>query len=487
MTSKKEQFYIQRISELEAQLKERDQRIATLEKQVAELLKANEALMKKNAELAEKVAKLSKNSSNSSKPPSSDIVKPPKAKQSDGPRRQGGQPGHKGVYRRPFGPERIDKTIPLYAHSCDCGYKGPGQPLEEPKIQQTVELSDSPVTITEYRLYGFICPKCGKVIWAKLPSGVVEGQLFQPRLQALIGYMKGSLHASYSALEDFCREVLNIDVARSHLCNTIYRNSDALTGPYEELREHIPTEPVLNIDESGWKDKGIKYWIWVFCTSAISFFYIAKSRSSQVLKDVLGETYNGTIVSDFFSAYVKYANKIQQFCLAHLIRDIKFLTTLPNEADKRFGKALLTDFKWLFHIWHLRDKIPKDRFDRIMSKIRNRILTVAKQQDLPPKSATISKRFRKHGDALFRFLFDPAVPPTNNAAEQTLRQAIIDRRITQGSRSLMGRQWNARIWTVLATCRKQGRSSWQFLQNALSAYYFQTPTPSLLPQANLRA
>jgi len=80
----------------------------------------------------------------------------------------------------------------------------------------------------------------------------------------------------------------------------------------------IPTEPVLsvrtpkeNIDESGWKDRGIKYWIWVFCTSAISFLYITKSRSSQVLRDILGETYNGTIVSDFFSAYVKYANKIQ--------------------------------------------------------------------------------------------------------------------------------------------------------------------------------
>jgi len=170
--------------------------------------------------------------------------------------------------------------------------------------------------------------------------------------------------------------------------------------------------------------------------------------------------------------------------LAHLIRDIKFLATLPDEADKRFGQSLLVDFKWLFHIWHLRGKIPRDRFDRIMSKIKNRILTVAKQQDLPSKSAAISKRFCKHGEAMFRFLFDSAVPPTNNAAEQSLRQSIIDRRITQGSRSLMGRQWNARIWTILATCRKQGRSSWQFLQNALSAYYFQSSTPSLLPQAS---
>ncbi|MFQ6036933.1 MAG: DUF6444 domain-containing protein [Sedimentisphaerales bacterium] len=159
MTSTREQFYKRRIAELEAQLRQRNERIATLEKQVAKLLKGNEGLVKRNAELSEQVAKLtdqvaklSKNSSNSSKPPSSDIVKPPKPKQSDDPRQQGGQPGHKGVNRQPFAPDRIDKTLELHAGCCDCGYKGPGQPIDKPKIQQTVELSDNPVSITEYHL-----------------------------------------------------------------------------------------------------------------------------------------------------------------------------------------------------------------------------------------------------------------------------------------------------------------------------------------------
>ena len=220
----------------------------------------------------------------------------------------------------------------------------------------------------------------------------------------------------------------------------------------------------------------------VFCTSLFSFFWIDKSRSSKVLKEILGETYGGTIVSDFFGAYIKYANALQQFCLAHLIRDIKFLTTLPDKGDQAFGDALLVQFRKLFHFWHQREKIPKEQFKRRMLRIKNRILVLAAQEDLPGKSATLAKRFRKHGDAIFRFLFDAAIPPTNNASEQTLRQSIIDRKITQGSRSLMGRQWNARIWTVLATCRKQGRSAWQFLQDVLSAKYFQTPMPSLLPQ-----
>ena len=136
-------------------------------------------------------------------------------------------------------------------------------------------------------------------------------------------------------------------------------------------------------------------------------------------------------MSDFFSAYVKYANKLQQFCLAHLIRDIKFLITLPDKKDQAFGDALLVQFKKLFHVWHERDKIPKDQFDRRMLRIKKRVLILAEQDDLPAKSATLAKRMRKHGDAIFRFLFDPAVPPTNNGGEQSIRQLVIDYRLTR--------------------------------------------------------
>jgi len=460
----KEQFYLRRIAELEKQ---------------------NAELLAQVSKLAEQVARLSKNSSNSSKPPSSDIVKPPKPNSLNGPRRQGGQPGHHGVNRSAFRAEQVDRIEEFHPDGCPHCRDGNLEPTGQSKVQQVAELREDPLCITEYRLYQSRCQTCGQSVWAKLPPGVVEGQLFGPRLQTLIAYMKGSLHASYTGLEEFCREVLDIDVTRSHLCNTIARVNDALGRPYQELAEHIPTEPRLNIDESGWKDKGLKYWIWVFSTSLISFFCIARSRGSKVLEDVLGKTYGGTIVSDFFSAYVKYANGLQQFCLAHLIRDIKFLTTLPSDVDKRFGARLLIEFKRLFHFWHLRQKIPRERLDRIMFRIKDRVLRLAEARadGERSKSRTLARRLAKHGEAIFRFLFDPALEPTNNAAERSIRPAVIDRRITQGSRSPMGRQWNSRIWTVLDTCRKQGRSSWQFLQNALSAHYFQTPAPSLIPQA----
>jgi len=480
----KEQLYLRRIAELENENAELRQQNAELRRQNAMLTEQVVMLTEQVAKLTEQVARLSKNSSNSSKPPSSDIVKPPKGPTTGGPRRQGGQPGHKGVARPPFRPDQIDRIEHHHPASCPWCHESALEPTGQIKIRQVAELRENPLEVTEYRLHGCRCSACGKIVWAPTPPGAGEGHLFGPRLEALVAYMKGSLHASYTGLAAFCREVLGINVARSHVCNTIARVNEALAQPYEELARHVPTEPVLNIDESGWKDKGQRYWIWVFCTSAISFFCIAKSRGSKVLEEVLGKTYGGTIVSDFFSAYVKYASALQQFCLAHLIRDVKFLTTLPDETDKQFGQQLLIEFKRLFHFWHLRQKIPKERFDRLMFRIKDRVLQLAQARadGERSKSRTLARRLVKHGEAIFRFLFDPAVPPTNNAAERTVRTAVIDRRITQGSRSLMGRQWNARIWTVLDTCRKQSRSAWQFLQDALSAHYVQTPAPSLLPQ-----
>ena len=176
-------------------------RIARLEVENAALKKEVADLRAQVAKLSEQIAKLSKNSSNSSKPPSSDIVKPPKDKKSKKRRRQGGQPGHPGVNRKPFTSEQIGDTQELHAKVCECGCRHRGKELDQVRIHQFAELRDHPLIVTEYRLHGYVCPRCGQIVWAKLPDGVIEGQLFGPRLQALIGYLKGSLHASYSGLE----------------------------------------------------------------------------------------------------------------------------------------------------------------------------------------------------------------------------------------------------------------------------------------------
>ena len=347
-----------------------------------------------------------------------------------------------------------------------------------------IELAEKPITVHEYRQYGHWCPRCRKWHYAPLPAGVIEGQLFGPRLQALVAYLKGNLGASYTEVAELCGDVLGVNVSRGMVCRVIARVNEALKQPYQEVEQRLPQEKILNVDESGWKDSGKQYWVWLFCSQLIAFFTIKRSRGSEVLKQVLGETFGGAIISDFFSAYVKFANAKQQFCLAHLIRDIKYLTTLPNIATQQFGEHLLEYFRIVFKHWHARDETDPELLRKRIERVERKLFTFLCSAQAPPGAAsTMKKRLIKRWPALFRFATEPELyEPTNNRAEQTMRHVVRIRRQTQGTRSEWGQQWCARIMTVLATCRKQNRSSWEFIRDAIAAYHFGTAMPSLIPE-----
>lgn len=468
LTSSLSDSELERLSkpELIAIIRSQETRIAQLEARAAEF--------------QEQVARLSKNSSTSSKPPSSDIVKPPKAKSNDT-GRSGGQKGHPGFFRKLFPMERVDEIKEYRLSQCpECKAPLCKEHETEPWIHQVAELPEKLTHVTEHHRWGYLCPGCHQQLYAPLPGGI-EGEIFGPRLQSLAVYMKAALHGSYTTLEEFMQEVFEIPVSRSGLANQIKTVSPALEAPYQELEKRLAHEPSLHIDETGHKDNGNRYWIWAFCTRLFGFFTVEASRGSQVLKKVLGETFKGTLITDFFSAYVKYASALQQFCLAHLIRDIKFLTTLPDTANQQFGIRLLREFKRLFYFWHLRQTMPKEKYAQVISVIQRNLLALVSEKQLPRKSQNIANRLDKHWSSYLRFLLDPSIAPTNNLAEQTIRTVVIDRKITQGTRSEWGRRWSERIWTVLATCRKQKRSSWKFIQQCVLAQRLGTPYPSLLP------
>ena len=100
----------------------------------------------------------------------------------------------------------------------------------------------------------------------------------------------------------------------------------------------------------------------------------------------------------------------------------------------------------------------------------------------PGKHAqNLAKRFHKHGEAYFQFITTPGIEPANNLAEQAIRFVVIDRRVTQGTRSETGRRWCERIWTTIATCAQQGRSVFAFLLESVDAHLRGVPPRWLLP------
>jgi transposase len=441
------------------------------------------------AQLGQQLAAARKDSTTSSKPPSSDIVKPPKPPPPAGQdkRRIGGQPGHPKHERVAFPPEAVNAGA--FDHrlgSCPCcGHDLKPALTIPPRVVQQVDVREVPLSIQEHRSHSAWCPRCQKMHEAPLPPGIARGGLVGPSLTTLIAYLKGACHASYSTVRKFLRDVVRVTISRGELARIIGKVSRALERPYQELLDDLPGQARLNVDETGHKQNGERQWTWCFRAALYTLFKIDPTRGADVLIGVLGAEFDGVLGCDYFSSYRRYHREcgvLLQFCLAHLIRDVKYLTTLPDPRDRAYGEGLREALRQLFAVIHRREGLSATVFQGQLEAARAEVMRRG-TRDVPETrhSRNLAKRFEAHGESYFRFLTTPGLEPTNNLAEQAIRFVVIDRLITQGTRGERGDNWCERIWTVMATCSRQERSVFAYLEAAVTAWFAGEEAPSLLP------
>jgi len=199
---------------------------------------------------------------------------------------------------------------------------------------------------------------------------------------------------------------------------------------------------------------------------------------------VLGNEFAGVLGCDYFSAYRKYMadfNVLIQFCLAHLIRDVKFLVNHPNAKNRRYGTRIRKSLRDMFHVIHRREAMTPSGCERRLQETGQDLLWQATHYVPATRGATnLARRFENHGESYIQFMTTPDVDPTNNIAEQAIRFVVIDRHVTQGSRSEAGQRWLERIWTTIATCTQQGRSVFDFLVQSVVAHFSGNEAPSLI-------
>jgi transposase len=463
-----------------------------LQAQVDALRTQLAALQATVEQLQRQLAAARKDSSNSSKPPSSDIVKPPKPQPPPGQERRkpGGQPGHPSHQRELFPPEMLASIPSDYLlDACpSCGGHLLLSDAAEPIVAQRVEIVPAALEIHEHRSHPGWCPHCRKECYAPFPLSIERGGLAGPRLTTVIAYLKGACHASYSTIRKFVRDVIGLTISRGQLAKIVGKVSRALEQPYEELLRDLPGQAVLNVDETGHKRNGQQHWTWCFRAGLYTLFKIDPTRSADVLIEVLGAEFDGVLGCDYFSAYRRYHREfgvVLQFCLAHLIRDVKYLTTLPDRRDRAYGEGLREALRDLFGVIHRRDEWTETGFQRRLCAARDEVLRRGTSNVPATRAASnLAKRLEAHGASYFRFITEPGVEPTNNLAEQAIRFVVIDRRITQGTRGERGDRWCERIWTVMATCSQQGRSVFEYLEAAVTAWFTGEEAPSLLPQGS---
>ena len=449
----------------------------------------------KNQQLIQALAAATKNSRNSSKPPSSDIVKPPSKLPGKGKRRKiGGQPGHPKHQHPAFTPAQIDHHIRYELEHCPVDPSHRLVPLaDEQKIIQQVELVDQPFVVTEHRAQGCWCEGCQCIHYAAFPPAVLAGGLCGPCLTSLVCYLKGKLHGSYSGIQDFFRDVLGLEVSRGYLAKLNQKAAQAFAQPYAQLLAFLPQQVHLNVDETGHKENGHRYWTWCFRAKDFIVFKIYASRGSDVLFDILGQNFEGSLGADFWGAYRKYARQcgvLIQFCLAHLIREVKYLCEFPEPSVQRYGQTLLAGLKELFGALHRRAELSQKAFALALATAEAKVWDAALEPILHPRRYprgkvhrlidNLSHRFCLHGEGYFRFITHPEIQPTNNSVEHALRFVVMDRHMTHGTRSQRGREFCERLWTVIATCSLQKRSAFEWIHAAIRAHFNGRPVPSLL-------
>ena len=435
------------------------------------------------ARIQELEALLKKNSGNSSRPPSSDGPEaPPRPEKEPTGRKRGGQPGHPKHERVLLPPERVRLVSECLPDACrSCGDALDGLDAD-PQVHQVFDIPRLIAYADEFRLHSLYCPKCGITTQGRLPAGVPTTGI-SPRFEALIGMLGGKFRLSKRLIQEMCGDVFDVDIALGSVSNTEQLVSASIAEPVAEAHEAVKVAAVVHADETGWREAKQKAWLWVATTATIAVFLIRRRRNTDAAKDLLGAFFGGLLITDRWAAYdfVNYLRR--QLCWSHLKRDFKSFLDYGPEA-KRIGLSLENARKRLFKHWYrARDgTIRRSTLQANTRPIQREILDLLREGIHCPskKVAGMCREILNAQHSLFTFIAHEGVEPTNNHAEQTIRHAVIWRKLCFGTDSEVGSRFVERMLTVVQTLRLQKRNVLDYLTLACEARLHGQSPPSLI-------
>lgn len=419
------------------------------------------------------------NSRNSSKPPSSDgpaaPTRPSKPKSG---KPLGGQPGHKGSFRAMV-PEqdvhhRIECLPPAQCNDCGSAVDVDG---DKPIRHQVFDLPKIEPIVSEYvRLRG-ICSGCGRKHHGALPAGVPSGQL-GPRALALVGTLAGQFHLTQRKVQSVLSHIMGIRFSLGAVSQAHGLVSQALDKPVAQLHAELQHAPVCHADETRHQNHQHTLWMWVLASDWGVRFRIDPSRGQMAAKLILGQQPSFITVSDRYAGYNHLPLAQRQVCWAHLLRDFERIgqrSALPG----RIGQRLL-GYGYLLFRWRKEEKDAR-HFAWLQRRIQVQ-LELGREQTQCKRTANTCANLLKMWPAMWTFLDNPLVPPTNNAAERALRDYVIKRKLSYCTRSKRGMEFTERIFSTVQTCKMQARVAYDFVYEAKQSWIGHLQPPSLVPE-----
>lgn len=175
--------------------------------------------------------------------------------------------------------------------------------------------------VRRHKIDRYWCKRCGKLVSAKVPN-LFANSPYSKDIHLQVAHLKYGLGLTMDKISALLSEFYGLSVSSGVISGMLTRSGKGLAPLYEELKEAVPRQSVINADETSWRVAGINHWLWSFSSPTVACYHVDRSRGGNVVKLVFGDSFKGVLVSDGHSAYHKM-DSAKQKCWVHILRDIK--------------------------------------------------------------------------------------------------------------------------------------------------------------------
>lgn len=325
--------------------------------------------------------------------------------------------------------------------------------------RQVVDLPPpSPVEVTEHQVFRGWCSFCQAWREARLDlSGQVLGQgRIGVGIASLVAHLRLVVRAPVRVIQAWLNSVHRLRLSVGEICDLLRRVAAQGQGAVAQVRERIRASPVVQADETGWRENGQNGYVWFAGTpTGERYFEYHHSRAGAVINTLLGEDFSGVLGSDFYAGYNDTPGGRHQRCWAHLLRDLHDLKEVHAASLEAviWAKAV-KDVYLLAKEWLAQGRARQRAYRELVLLIRALGEQFAQAKGHPCQ--TLAKRLLRHQDELFVFVREPGVSADNNLAERSLRPLVVSRKISGGTRSPVGSQTRMTLTSLFQTWVAQG-------------------------------
>jgi transposase len=410
-----------------------------------------EALKQKLEQIQRKPPTTSKNSS---QPPSKDQ----KGNESKGrQRRKHGPPAGHEKHERKF-VEKADVEVQMKTESCsNCRKDLKAEPGKLVKVNQITELPEAKAQVIEVRQYEVSCPECGKVHVEEPPEGLEMHRTFGARLEATVVYYRQEQHMSYQRTQQALLNLHGVQISQGGIDGIMQRAGEQAIQAAKTIENAVRQSAVIHSDETSSRVNGDNWWEWVFCTTQAVLHVIRFNRSEDVIRDLMSTFKAEVWESDCYGAQLKAPAQQVQLCLAHQLRNLQ--AVVDANPTQLWAGAMQTLFRHAIHLHNQRSQLPADHFVTQVARIERICDRLLERRMSLPDARRLQRRYLKHRQKLFVFLYRTDVSPTNNVAERALRPSVIHRKVMGCFRSEWGAKAFAALASVIDTAELSGQNA----------------------------